>query len=382
MKKLKIFHVIAFVGLVALLGVIPFITTFHATDEDKNSNGGMPRITETSILIESIDSIDPKDIDLKETECTPVPVLPICPYQRSQERAQARQMAQVSSLFNSPVPSTVISSRLANQIQANNYTFTARDGRTISVEYTFPQNITTDTRIVFVFHGMGRGRVTQQLRVLSSHANVIAIAPQFTAEQFPSSDYQFIGVGNNLHNPENWTSAIIDDIYLDFLERFNLPMGKYIMLGHSAGGQFVHRSVIFSQSEFLDFGIAANAGSYTLPDMDLNYNQRGIGNLYHLHGNLINSNFGRRLYILVGSQDNDPDCCCLARNDTLDLQQGDNRFDRAFTFYLVSRDHTQQHNLPFNWELVIMDGFAHSLDIRLVIDILLGLYQPQNPRID
>jgi len=43
---------------------------------------------------------------------------------------------------------------------------------------------------------------------------------------------------------------------------------KYDLFGHSAGGQLVHRLVMFSPENKIDRAIAANSGWYTVLDRD------------------------------------------------------------------------------------------------------------------
>ena len=160
-----------------------------------------------------------------------------------------------------------------NKTLENPYTFTAKDGNTISVFYRLPAVINNNTRILIAMHGNER-TTNAQLSTwtpLVESDNIILIAPEFTAEQFNSHKYQGIGIRDNISTPENWTSKTIDDIFLDFNRQLNLTIDKYILFGHSAGAQFTHRALMFSESNYLDFAIAANAGTYTFPDLYTNY---------------------------------------------------------------------------------------------------------------
>ena len=106
------------------------------------------------------------------------------------------------------------------------------------------------------------------------------------------------GISDNISTPENWTSKTIDDIFLNFNKQLNLTIDKYILFGHSAGAQFTHRALMFSESNYLDFAIAANAGTYTFPDLNTNY-MNGMRNVFPFHKNLIHRNYGRGLYVLT-----------------------------------------------------------------------------------
>ncbi|MDR3000216.1 MAG: hypothetical protein LBU89_03035 [Fibromonadaceae bacterium] len=244
------------------------------------------------------------------------------------------------------------------RVEANSYTFTIKDGRTVEVHYALPAKINNNTKILFALHGASRITFIEAFKFLAKTDNIVVIAPAFSEEQFSEGHYQEIGIDGNIDTPENWTSKIIDDIFLDFKKRYDLSNNKYILTGHSAGGQFAHRAVMFSESNYLDYAIASGAGQYTFPDYEVNYGL-GIKNL-PIHKDLIHKNFGRRLYILVGDLDNDPDCHCLPRSELLE-RQGFHRLERAENFYQASKDYCEQNNLFFNWELIIMENTTHAL---------------------
>jgi hypothetical protein len=244
------------------------------------------------------------------------------------------------------------------------------------VFYGIPENDISVSPVLFVMHGTSRDadRYAESFLYLTETENIIIIAPEFTREQFPNPEYQRIGIAGNINNPEKWTSKIIDDIYLDFCRRFDVPVGKYIMYGHSAGSQFTLRSLMFCESDYLDYAIAANAGTYTFPDDRYNY-EYGIKNLIPQHRDLINRNFGKRLYILTGNQDIDPEHPDLTRSESAD-RQGIQRHERALNFFQASRDYCIRNNIPFNWDIMIMDGVGHSRSPTrpYVIDIITGKY--------
>jgi hypothetical protein len=247
---------------------------------------------------------------------------------------------------------------LQTRVEAKSYTFTTKDNKTVEVHYALPAKINNNTKILFALHGAARMTFIEAFKFLAETDNIIVIAPAFSEEQFSEGQYQEIGIDGNIDTPENWTSKIIDDIFLDFKKRYDLANDKYILTGHSAGGQFTHRAVMFSESDYLDYAIASGAGQYTFPDYEINYSL-GIKNL-PLYKDLIHKNFGRRLYILVGDLDNDPDCHCLPRSELLE-RQGLHRLERAENFYQASKDYCERNNLPFNWELIIMENATHAV---------------------
>ena len=262
------------------------------------------------------------------------------------------------------------------QTPVNNYTFAARNGKKLKVYYSVPVNVMPGAQVLFVMHGVNRDadKYAEYFRYLAETENIIVITPEFAKNQFSSAQYQRIDIEDNIKKPEKWTTKIIDDIFMDFTGRFNFQNDKYIMYGHSAGSQFTHRALMFSESSYLDYGIAANAGTYTFPDEQVDYHF-GIKNLFPIHRDLINRNFARRLYVLTGNRDNDPNADNLTRSAEAD-RQGIHRHERALRFYKACKDYCTSNNIAFNWELIVMDGVAHKQVATrpYVIDIITGKY--------
>ena len=48
-------------------------------------------------------------------------------------------------------------------------------------------------------------------------------------------------------------------------------MQKYHVFGHSAGGQFAHRFLMFKPNSRLDKMVASGSGWYTVPNLDFNF---------------------------------------------------------------------------------------------------------------
>lgn len=268
------------------------------------------------------------------------------------------------------------------RVEVRNYDFTTSCGKLVPIYYTFPaKRPNAKTQVLFAVHGTGRN-VTGMIntwRYLSQTENIIVICPELSGEEFSGSEFHQMGLVGNLDNPEKWTARIIDEIFLDFTERFKLTKhqsGGYILYGHSAGAQFAHRSLIFSQSEYLRYAIPANAGVYTFLT-DIARIPFGFSDVPYDHPvrELMHENLGRKLYILIGDRDNDPHAEDLPTSSNA-MKQGEHRYERALNFYETSRDYAYKNNLDFNWELIIMPGVGHNSGSTrgFVIDIVTGIY--------
>lgn len=74
--------------------------------------------------------------------------------------------------------------------------------------------------------------------------------PHFDLKSYPLADYQEVGVMNAAHTvanaPEKITPVLVDKLF-EYVRQFTGSMRKgYMIYGHSAGGQFVQRFMLFT----------------------------------------------------------------------------------------------------------------------------------------
>ena len=130
----------------------------------------------------------------------------------------------------------------------------------------------------------------------------------------------------------------------------------YTLFGHSGGGQFAHRFVMFFPEARFDRVLAANAGWYTVPDP-------AIGFPYGIDGGPVAEDpvqyFSRELVLLLGDQDTDPNSPGLRHNAQADAQ-GLHRFARGQHFAEQSRSIAELGGDGFAWTVEIVPGVGHD----------------------
>jgi poly(3-hydroxybutyrate) depolymerase len=233
----------------------------------------------------------------------------------------------------------------------------------MQVFYATPDRITPDTRIVFVMHGAHRD-ASHYRDIWTPYAKqygFIAVAPEFSKEQFPGVwHYQMGGVFDatgKREPPDTTAYAAIGKIFDVVRHKFRLNADTYDIFGHSAGGQFVHRMVLFWPQARIRLAIAANAGTYTVPDTSVPL-PFGIGNAGLDKATLAHA-FATRLVVMVGSRDTDPNHRLLNRSAGA-MKEGPNRLARGKYFFNAARRAAQQAGVPFRWTFRIVEGVAHS----------------------
>ena len=248
------------------------------------------------------------------------------------------------------------------------FTYAGLPQKPINVFYNIPPGDRTNMPIVFVFHGKERNAIDyRDIWISASNQyGFMIFAPEFNNTDFPGSNAYSLGNvyqdGNypssqTLNNESVWTFSIIEPLFDYIKTNVNSAKTTYDMFGHSGGGQFVHRFVLFEPNARYNRAIAANSGWYTVPDGVAGF-PFGILNCPVFDRNP-NSYFGRKLYITVGELDTNSDDPSLVHNTDVDLQ-GMNRFDRANYFFSKSRNYATSVQANFAWQFHTVANSGHN----------------------
>ena len=233
----------------------------------------------------------------------------------------------------------------------------------IPVYYYLPNQLEANTKVVFAMHGEKRNAEDYRNdwrniynRKGSSNPNFILLTPQFEQKWYPlATGYN---LGNmftedlKILNPRNqWAFTEIENIF-DFVKRSTkVNATNYYLYGHSAGAQFVHRMVIFMPHAHIKKAIAAEAGSYTIPDEHRGYpcgfNKQTGDQLPSVD---LKTTFSTPITIILGTKDNKP---LSDKHDTYkcDAQQGSNRLARGEYFYTQAKSIANNKREDFQWTL-------------------------------
>lgn len=143
-----------------------------------------------------------------------------------------------------------------------------------------PPKLNAQTRVVMVMHGRSRNAdgYIETWREWASRNNYIALAPEFDDVNWKGAAKYNLGnmfkneEGAGVKNPEaNWSFTIVENIHQTVRESFGIKDKKFDLWGHSAGGQFVHRFMLFKPNARVRYAMPANSGWYTAPDLNVAY---------------------------------------------------------------------------------------------------------------
>jgi pimeloyl-ACP methyl ester carboxylesterase len=218
--------------------------------------------------------------------------------------------------------------------------------------------------VLFVFHGVQRNAedyFRSWLPWARLHG-VLLLVPELSRQEFPGSRRYSQGHvltrKGRLRRRSRWSLAVPEQIY-DALKRENPALGaqEYSLYGHSAGAQFVHRCLLLRPRAPVRLGVAANAGWYCWPKEAIAY-PFGLGGT-RLSREELNRALGKKLVLLLGQKDVDPDHRFLNRSPEA-LQQGFHRLARGRGFFAAGRVLAAARLAPFGWSLVEVPGVGHS----------------------
>ena len=261
--------------------------------------------------------------------------------------------------------------------------------RRISVHYFRPDAFTPSSPVLLVVPGSGRNAETYLLPWIQTAqaSGVLVAALGYPEADYDFADYQMAGVIRNLRliNPPLGPNGKLPDVVRmrdeDILLEFNDRRAEWLfhdfdrifeslarmtgarreaydIFGHSAGGQILHRLALFQPSVRAERIIAANAGFYTLPRTDVAL-PFGLGGTSLTAADLRPA-FAKKLTLLLGELDNDPERGGQHVHTPIADQQGLDRLSRGRHFFEQGRAAARAAQTPFAWSLQVVRGVGHD----------------------
>jgi len=240
----------------------------------------------------------------------------------------------------------------------------------IPVYYHIPSQANVNTPILVVFHGNDRsGEYARNGFIANANLkNFILIAPEFSQAQFPGGDAYNLGNvfvdGDNptpttLNDKSIWTFSAVEPIFEFIKSTIKSKALVYDVFGHSAGGQFAQRLILFKPTNKINNLVISAPGWYTTLDktLDFPYGTKSCPAVTYTY----DYQFEKYFSIIVGESDTDPNDSDLRHNDIVD-KQGLNRYSRAQYFYSQSRDFALKDQYTFNWKFQILQNVGHDFN--------------------
>ena len=247
----------------------------------------------------------------------------------------------------------------------------------IEVFYSVPDSALTGAPILVVMPGRGRNADDYRDDWLAAARTegAILIVPEFPDTQYSTSDYNLghmVDESGDVVSEAEWTFSMVEGLFGYVAEEVKSTQAGFYLYGHSAGGQFVHRFMLFMRDNRVIRAVSANSGWYTVPDQDTDFPyglRQGPGD----KDTDLERMLAQPLTVLLGSEDIDPDADGLRSNAESD-EQGATRFDRGFYFFRTGQGVAEHMETAFAWEIEIVNGVGHS-NAGMVEEAAAALFQ-------
>ncbi|MEM1137786.1 MAG: hypothetical protein AAGI07_18250 [Bacteroidota bacterium] len=257
----------------------------------------------------------------------------------------------------------------------------------IKVYYHKPKNFHSQSKILIVIPGAGRNGDSYRDAWIdeAEKYGVLVLSPMYSEKEYGFEDYHLCGLvydmdlrdkvtyiensNEVLLNEENLTFKVKSNadewIFNDFGRLFESVVDvtkskqvDYDIFGHSAGGQILHRFVLFYPNSKANRILASNSGFYTLPDFNSAL-PFGMKNAPLEEANLKFS-FKKKLILFNGELDNENEKGGTLLRSTSADKQGLHRLERGKFFYKEAKSKAMELGFKFNWELEIIPDVGHN----------------------
>ena len=230
----------------------------------------------------------------------------------------------------------------------------------VEILYRLPKEINENTKVIFIIHGNSRDveRYINLWLEPSKDKNVILVAPHFTRSNYSNFGTLQIArsYGKILKNQSNNLKNSLSLFFTYFKNKYNLQTSTYSIFGFSAGSQFAHRYLLFSDDIQVDRVVLGSAGWYTF------YNNEpypyGMRNM-PIERERYEWYLSREVLFILGAKDNDPNHESL-NNSKGAKQQGSNRFERGQNYFKNLVIFSEENKIAFRWRYKVIEDLDHS----------------------
>ena len=224
-----------------------------------------------------------------------------------------------------------------------------------------PASLNRASGMLFVMHGSARDALSYcepWVEWAATH-DYIVVCPTFDTRRWPG-DYSYNqgAVFRNktetqLNTEEAWAFSAVQKMQFQLRKQFDLQSPRFDLYGHSAGGQFVTRFMLFRPTAPVRLALPANPGWYLLPKETEAYPCGPAHSQLAFTAQDLRHWTRRNMVIFRGTED-----LLKADLDTRGCMeaQGEHRFARAKSFH----DAGKAFDPDTTWRLIDVPGIGHD----------------------
>jgi poly(3-hydroxybutyrate) depolymerase len=214
------------------------------------------------------------------------------------------------------------------------------------------------SRVLFLMHGSSRTdeEAREMGAAFAKDHNFVLLVPEFRERDYPGDRYAFGNMSDeagHLQPEGRWGFTVVERLFDHVRQKLGVAAAAYDIVGHSAGGQFVHRLVLFCPSARFRRAVASSPGRYAFPTLRQPF-PYGLGGS-RVDAARLGKAFGRDFVLLLGQRDTtDRD------REPAAMLQGANRFARGLRFFATATEEARALNSELGWRLKIVEGADHT----------------------
>lgn len=215
--------------------------------------------------------------------------------------------------------------------------------------------------LLVVFHGIEHdgGRYRDHARSLANRLCAVVVSPEFDKARFPTELYQYGGVsqGGVFVPPGARAVDLVAPLVAWAQAAAGQPGMPFVLIGHSAGAQFLSRLAAFTPTNASRI-VIANPSTWVMPNTDtpVPYGFGRVGTSKNAE-DALRGYLGRPVTVLLGLDDTG--LKDLA-NDRSAAMQGPNRLARGRNAFAAAQAASRSHGWPLGWNLVEVAGVGHN----------------------
>ncbi len=213
-------------------------------------------------------------------------------------------------------------------------------------------------RMLVVFHGMhaDADNYRDRARPLADTLGALVVAPKFAAPRFTIAHYQRGGVApDGVFVPRGHrTVDLIAPLVAWAQQACGRPGLPHVLIGHSAGGQFLSRVAAFAPTPATHV-VIANPSTWVLPSLHdaVPYGFKGSPDAERA----LRAYLALPVTALLGSADTGTE---NLSSEPEAVAQGINRLDRGHQTFAKAKAMAAALGCPFGWKLVQVPGVGHD----------------------
>ncbi|QEH97392.1 hypothetical protein FXF46_14870 [Gluconobacter thailandicus] len=183
----------------------------------------------------------------------------------------------------------------------------------------------------------------------------VVFSPTFSEKQFPTWQYQRGGFP--VRNNELPAATLIKPMEQWAWQETGLPQLPIILIGHSAGAQFLDRVAAYASADEAEI-ILMNPATYVEPETESPVPYGFNGWPENIQQISIKHYLAEHITILLGSDD--VETTLGAGRVAQAMGQGRNRLERGQWAFAQAREQAYRLNVPFNWDIDIVPNTGHD----------------------